>query len=143
MGLRVVFAEELEGAFRLGPSAREARMRLRLGGQAALGALLRGEPVSLDGEVAADGFVAQSRVAGEVRLERSRAELTYSLAVDGPGGAALRGTKRCLLADPYAGLTTLALELVRDGSVIGHATLRFDPRGPGRRGLAGVKLQWV
>ena len=142
MALRVVFAEDLEGALRMGASAKEARMRLRLAGQAALASLLRGEPVPLDGEISGAGFERPTRVAGAVRLERSRAELTYDLSVL-ESTTSLRGTKQWLSADPYAGLTTLVLELVRDGAVTGRATLRLDPRGPRQGGFAGVKLRWI
>jgi hypothetical protein len=140
--VRVVFAEELEGSFRLGASPREARMRLRLEGQSPVSSLLLGERVMLEGHISADGLLAPSSVSGEVRLERARAELVYSLATADTAAMQLHGRKRCLFADPYAGLTTLSLALVRSERVVGHAVLRFDPRGQRRAGLAGMRLRW-
>lgn len=143
MPVRVLFAEELEGAFRLADSPREARMHLRLEGRGSLSSLLRGEPVLLEGDAFAEGLLSGARIAGEVRLERHPAELVYSLATSGSEPSLLlRGRKRCLLADPYAGLTTLPLELLGAAGVVGHAILRSDWRGRRRAGLAGMRLQW-
>ncbi len=143
--LGLAFSEHLRGALRLHGERRDAPITLALKGTALLPGFFSGEPALVDAEVEAPPFLDHARLEGRITLCRSPAELTYDLAqvASGPGGIWLRGRKRRLLADPYAGLTTLALRVGRGAQEDGRATMRFDARGGLRQGLSRLSLTWV
>jgi hypothetical protein len=137
------FTEQLTGGYALGSDPRQSPLSLRIHGRTSVLGFARGVPLRVDGVVDAAGLATSAPVAGTVALARPLA-VRYELRFSANDGRALRllGYKRHILADPYAGLTTLRAALYEDERRVGLATLRFDARGGLFDGLRSLELHW-